>query len=289
METLDQNGSNGNAEEGNTKLPQPRCTPSKYWCFTLNNYTKDEMDQLETIFKSFKIEYYFGEEVGENGTPHLQGFIKSGSKIRPLEKIKNKRIHWEKTKGNEEQNITYCSKDNKIHTNMKFRRPIIDDLADKKLYNFQRTIKELIDIPSDGRSIHWMWEETGNVGKTSISRHLCITNPNEVLFVSGKSSDIKFAVIKFLENPKNDLKLCIFYFTKTYEEFVSYEAIESIADGIFFSGKYESGMCIFNKPQIVCLANFEPDINALSLDRWKIKNVKKDIELSEALVGESDS
>lgn len=54
------------------------------------------------------------------------------------------------------------------------------------------------------------------------------------------------------------------------ENYVSYEAIESVKDGIFFSGKYESGMTIFNQPHIICFANFAPDIGKMSSDRWKI-------------------
>lgn len=62
---------------------------SKSWCYTMNNYTVEDMDRLKQplrlVIKDkegnekvqiFEFSYQVcGEEVGENGTPHLQGCI----------------------------------------------------------------------------------------------------------------------------------------------------------------------------------------------------------------------
>lgn len=83
---------------------------SKNWCFTLNNYTSDEVKDL----KGLKCRYIvLGFEKGEkNGTEHIQGFIQFEKKVR-LTKVKkiNKRIHWEIMKSNVESAINYCKKD----------------------------------------------------------------------------------------------------------------------------------------------------------------------------------
>jgi len=62
------------SREGNTKLPSKNRIRARRWCYTLNNYTKEEMSQLLTLFQTEK---YFiqGEEIGEEGTIHLQGYI----------------------------------------------------------------------------------------------------------------------------------------------------------------------------------------------------------------------
>lgn len=105
-----------------------------------------------------------------------------------------------------------------------------------------------------------------------MAKHLCIKFPNEIVFCSGKASDIKFAVSTHINEGKL-LTACIFHFTRTQEQYISYEALESVKDGIFFSGKYESKQCIFNSPHVIVFANFPPDKNNLSLDRWKITEI----------------
>jgi len=51
------------------------------WCFTLNNYTDEEMEQIKNLAPSGIIQYIaFGEEIGEEGTPHLQGYLRLNKK-----------------------------------------------------------------------------------------------------------------------------------------------------------------------------------------------------------------
>lgn len=81
---------------------------ARNWCFTLNNYSEDEVDAI----KAFKFQYLiFGYEVGDEGTPHLQGYFRCENAIR-LETLKNlnSRAHFEVAKGSAEQNIKYCTK-----------------------------------------------------------------------------------------------------------------------------------------------------------------------------------
>lgn len=258
---------------GNT-ITKSRIIPSKYWCFTFNNYSKEDLETLETNFKSLNIKYIIGEEIGENGTPHLQGYIESDKKIRPLETFKNfKKIHWEKRKGTYEDNINYCSKDNKYITNFIIKRPLKDPLKNLDLYPWQIELLNILKEEPEERFIYWFWEPTGNIGKTSFCKSYIINNPNSSLILSGKSSDIKFGISEFIKNPKNDLKTAFFHYVRSQEDFISYEAIESVKDGIFYSGKFESSMCVFNIPHIIIFANFPPDETKLSLDRWIIKRL----------------
>jgi len=134
-----------------------RSVASKSWCFTLNNYTEQETKYLKEILGS-NGSFILGYEIGESGTPHIQGYVKFHNKCRPMEKIENKRIHWEKCKGTELQNIEYCTKDKKFYIN--FYRPLIDPLEGKTYYEWQQKIFNVVSSEEDtgaNRHVHWVW------------------------------------------------------------------------------------------------------------------------------------
>lgn len=89
------------------------------FCFTKNNYTELHVDILKSDLSSTFKYWCFGIEVGESGTPHLQGYFEfpnknplriSGAQNK-LNAIGLQGCHIEPAKGTAEQNITYCSKD----------------------------------------------------------------------------------------------------------------------------------------------------------------------------------
>lgn len=85
---------------------------SRAWCFTLNN----PLDEEEKSLKELECRYMiFGREVGEEGTPHLQGYVYFKS-LKSLKQVKKcmPRAHLEVAKGNPDQNIEYCSKDGDV-------------------------------------------------------------------------------------------------------------------------------------------------------------------------------
>jgi len=84
---------------------------SRGWCFTINNPSAWDTSDIETIIG--QAQYLVkGNEVGETGTPHWQGFVyfkerKSFSQIRQW----LPRAHIEKQRGTLQQAIQYCKKD----------------------------------------------------------------------------------------------------------------------------------------------------------------------------------
>ena len=77
------------------------------WVFTLNN---PEIDEIQWDEK--KVQYaVWQKEVGEQGTPHLQGFVvlKRDQRLSYVRKVLPTG-HWEKRKGTREQAAAYCEK-----------------------------------------------------------------------------------------------------------------------------------------------------------------------------------
>lgn len=89
---------------------------SKGWCFTLNNYTESQLGYYHNPIgwdKWSDIEYLVvGREVGESGTPHLQGYIRFKKKVTfpTVLNVLRGHPHIEKAKGSPKQNRTYCTK-----------------------------------------------------------------------------------------------------------------------------------------------------------------------------------
>lgn len=89
---------------------------SKYWCFTVNNYTPEEEASLKEAVANKSATYVIiGREVGDTGTSHLQGYLELKSRTR-LNSVKSvaglRRAHLEPRKGTQSQAIDYCKKDN---------------------------------------------------------------------------------------------------------------------------------------------------------------------------------
>lgn len=87
---------------------------SKFWCFTLNNPTEDVEQHVGEFLESADVAYgIFGREVGESGTPHLQGFVIL-NRSRRLSFLRNKfQAHWTRrhARSTNEQARDYCKKD----------------------------------------------------------------------------------------------------------------------------------------------------------------------------------
>lgn len=82
------------------------------WTFTVNNWTPEDRFLFEHIECNYII---FGEEVGEKGTPHLQGYIKfrKAKRLSAMKKLHGK-AHWEMARDDEDA-FNYCLKGSNIH------------------------------------------------------------------------------------------------------------------------------------------------------------------------------
>ena len=90
---------------------------AKHWCFTLNNHGEEDILRLRKLFDHGEHAgpryLIFQQEKGEQGTPHLQGYISFNSQLRlsAVKKVVGNRAHLSVAKGSPNQNRTYCSKD----------------------------------------------------------------------------------------------------------------------------------------------------------------------------------
>lgn len=80
------------------------------WVFTINNWTVDDVAEI-TALKATAVWGIYQYEMGEMGTPHIQGaaYWKNKRTLKNIRKILT-RARWAAMKGSCEDNVTYCSK-----------------------------------------------------------------------------------------------------------------------------------------------------------------------------------
>lgn len=253
--------------EGNTNSSAKRANASKKWCFTWNNFDgQKSIELLKSTFGAKNISFLFGEEIGESGTPHLQGFIIADKKLRWTELQLPVTIHWEVMKGSIDNSVKYCSKDGKIHTN-KFEWKPIPCLKETELRPWQKQIVDIVKGPVDDRKIYWFWEPEGNIGKSALVRYLMIKH--NAVQVEGKKDNILYCAATYPS------ELYIFDFERSMENYISYSAMEKIKNAAYMVSKYESKSIVRPFSHIICFANFPPEADKLSKDRWVIREIKK--------------
>ena len=251
---------------GNTKTP-PQISPALHWILTWNNYPKDWEKNFE--FQRSKISLaVFGKEVGESGTPHIQGYIKFKTKTRPKD-LFAKEIHWEKCRCPREA-ITYCMKDND-YILWGIKQPY--KLSLQSLYSWQEELINIIEKEPDDRTIHWRWSREGKIGKTTFAKYL-YTNYKRVIVLGGKKDDMCNGLIEYQENQGCLPRVVIIDIPRSAGEAISWGGIEAVKNMFFYSGKYKGGMCCGENPHVICFANKEPEWEKMSEDRWDVKELE---------------
>ena len=264
---------------GNTKTAATWGHGSVRRCvFTHNNPPDGWLENLIDLVTSRGYKYCFGEEVGKNGTFHIQGYIefKSGMKFRSIKNLLGDRCHIEKARGNRKQNLTYTQKDGKFHTN--FELPLHDrilqlEYGDVKWRLWQQFVLDLYRTQPHPRRIHWYVDRTGAAGKSFFARFMFLKY--SILLANGRKTDVYHQVAKRFEGGDecSPFKMVIVDAARSQFEYLNYSVLEELKNGIIFSGKYEGGTFAFPIPHVVVFANEHPDKTKLSNDRWHVNDI----------------
>ncbi len=270
-----------------------RQTGSHRWMFTWNNYPDDWADVIRARVQAVKVtfpalKWIGGEEVAPTtGTKHIQGYIEfmppgpDAKRVRPISALGlPKEVHWgdkngKPCRGTRKDNITYCSKEcRNVVSTFKIPKP----LWVPQMYGWQLEAAALFDAELDSpaweinRHIHWFWEPNGKMGKSSFARwaiasHALEGTPGEIILVGGKAADMKHAIAGHFEKYGEYPEKVIVDVPRESLQYVSYAGLEEVRNGLFFSGKYESGMVLTNPLKMIVLANSPPEEGKWSGDR----------------------
>lgn len=254
---------------------------------TINHWEERDLETLEALRDS--LDYgEWQEEVGKEGTPHLQVALcfKSARTFNGLKKL-FPTAHIEKAR-NKIAALKYCSKKDtatgqaqgsvgRTDAQDKVEGIVVtkDPMEGLVEYEWQTKLREELDKSPDNRTIYWLWEPLGGAGKTTFVKHLVATR-DDVLYIGGKASDIMYGVAKYVLEKKRGPKVVFMNIPRCVEH-VSFNGLEQVKDGMFFNTKYECGMICYDCPHVVVMANEEPDYSKMSMDRWKVWRIDRDL------------
>lgn len=246
------------------------------WSLTLNlgekQYTPQELISCFELVEATK--YVFQLEQGANGNMHYQGTVtfKNAKTLAGCKRV-IPTAHWEPTRSALDSS-KYCNKNDATFRDgpwsniptIPYRGPHrLRLISEEQMYDWQKDVVRIAREEPDDRSIFWFWENRGGSGKTAISKFL-VYHYKAVVF-RGKTEDI----LHFAAN--NDATIYVMNIPRQMKDHVNYGAIEALKDGLYMTGKYEGKMVLRPSPHIFVFANFPPEVEALSMDRWQIKEI----------------
>lgn len=152
----------------------------------------------------------------------------------------------------------------------RFVKEFIDDWKQKvivpshPLRQWQQDLYGKLILPPDPREIYFIVDRKGNEGKSWFARYYCDLHENAQIIIPGKKADMAYTVD---ENCK------VFFFDcprSKQGEYIQYDLLEELKNGMVFSPKYESRVKKLPPPHVVVFMNERPDMTKLSADRYKI-------------------
>lgn len=131
---------------------------ARRWCFTINNPTDEEEQNLHDMYETYTQDIRFlvyQKEAGEQDTPHIQGYVefKRPKRLNAVKSLVSGRAHCEKANGTSQQNIEYCTKEEgRLEDPVSFGSPAS---GQGKRTDLEKIKKEL----DEGATDKHLWQE----------------------------------------------------------------------------------------------------------------------------------
>lgn len=160
---------------------------------------------------------------------------------------------------------SYAEKLRKLKREKDMTETMRDQFKDVILRDWQKRALEKLETQNP-RRILWVWSKEGNVGKSFLARYIVATR-KAFMCNTGKHGDIIYAF------QKKTTDYVVMDLSREQAERAPYSVMEGLKNGFLFCAKYESCECFFKPVKLVVFANFQPEREKLSADRWDVMGV----------------
>lgn len=137
---------------------------------------------------------------------------------------------------------------------------------------WQQEIISLLAGKPDDRTVHWIVDTKGACGKTFMAKYLHMKGMAYCVSAFGGMRDVGTIIATAIEAGW-DKRVFIADLPRAAEDKAIYEPIEAIKNGLVTSTKYMGSTMCFASPHVIVFANFHPQKDRLSHDRWRIYTI----------------
>lgn len=138
---------------------------------------------------------------------------------------------------------------------------------------WQGQILEFLKSPPDDRTVRWIYNESGNAGKSKLQKYLCWKGM-ATMVPMGTATQLKTSVIAKGAHPAYVCNIGRVSGNQESQKDL-FSALEAIKDGFVESAMYGKVQQLFMEPpHVIVFSNDLPDLKLASMDRWKVYEVK---------------
>lgn len=143
---------------------------------------------------------------------------------------------------------------------------------EKELENFEfnaeqkRWWKSLTE--QNNRQITWVFDREGGTGKSTFTKWLRFKK-GALFVISGKSADMMQILYNQLADG-NMGEYCVIDLVRSQDLVFNYTVLEQVKDGIIAKTKYNSSIIDLENVKVIVMANFAPNQEAMTADRWTV-------------------
>lgn len=147
------------------------------------------------------------------------------------------------------------------------------EFDDIEFIEWQHYLEEELKLPVDDRQIIWYVDLIGGCGKTFYCKYRRAVHRDVVISGNKDVGNVAHLIKRAIDDGSWNKKIVFFDFSRSIRKSIDYDTIEDVKNGMLTSTKYNGGFISIKSPHVVIFSNFYPDVDALSKDRWDIRDI----------------
>lgn len=255
------------------------------WAFTLSYNKTPDRKILHAWLTQHCRMFVYQLEVGDTGYKHWQGRFALSKKRRKSEitfkllsdDLKTMELSPEVTLNDTDFYVTKTDTresgpwSNKDEEELELTEDVLH--LHNNLFRWQENVIHIAKT-KDWRAIHFIWDEMGNIGKSTLLKYMRCKKVARILPPMTNQEDIMAAVCDMptsrcyvIDMPRSMPKEKLYHM---------YAGIETIKGGYAYDKRNHFKEKVFTSPNIIVFANMMPKFAYLSNDRWVIWTIMPD-------------